>query len=82
MDDDCNGGFSIEKVMFILRVFTCLTDIYCLFIYLQDVFIMDMGTDIFMWIGKGASVEERRRCMNILHVSNHGNKMYEHSTCK
>ncbi|KAJ3049226.1 hypothetical protein HK102_012541 [Quaeritorhiza haematococci] len=29
----------------------------------KDVFVLDVGNELFVWVGKGASAEERRRAM-------------------
>jgi len=34
----------------------------------DDVFIVDTGNDVFVWVGKEASVEERKNGMSIAHI--------------
>ena len=43
--------------------------ITCVVSILQDAFILDVGTDIFLWVGNGCSHEEKKGSMSMLHVS-------------
>ena len=35
----------------------------------KDVFIVDTGKSLFVWVGKGASVDEKKNSMTYAHVS-------------
>ena len=54
-----------------------MTSIFVLFFVaainsiLQDVFIVDTTKEVFVWVGKKASVDERRNGMTYAHVSIH-----------
>ena len=38
----------------------------------NDVFIADNGKSLFVWVGKGASTDEKKNAMTYAHVSDQG----------
>ena len=38
----------------------------------KDVFIADNGKSLFVWVGKGASTDEKKNAMTYAHVSDQG----------
>ena len=43
----------------------------------KDVFILDTGKAIFVWVGSGASPDEKKNAMTYAHVS----QFEEHDAC-
>ena len=39
--------------------------------YFQDVFVIDNGQSVYVYIGKGASDSEKKNAMSYAHVSTH-----------
>ena len=54
---------------FFIFYFFSETQFSIYFPIIQDVFIYDTGKELFTWIGKGTSSNEKKRAMEFAHVS-------------